>query len=339
MPAVHPEPAGCRRSEEACPVPTCESQQPVRGRCAPSPTGALHLGNLRTALLAWLFARAAGGSFVLRVEDLDRPRVRPGATAQMLADLRWIGLDWDEGPDIGGPLGPYTQSMRQAIYDAALARLGARGLLYPCYCTRLELARIASAPHGEDGPRYPGTCRLLTQRERREREAAGRQPALRFRAPATPIRFEDRMAGVVCESVAVTVGDFVVRRSDGIVAYQLAVVVDDALMRVTQVVRGADLLASTARQLALCDALGHPRPRDYVHVPMLLDRSGARLSKRAVSEGLGGLRASGMKSAEVLGMFAASCGFWPMGAPATPDELLAGFDPARLPRTASAIGQ
>jgi glutamyl-tRNA synthetase len=309
----------------------------MRGRYAPSPTGALHLGNLRTALLAWLFARAGDGSFVLRLEDLDLPRVRPAATAEMLADLRWLGLDWDEGPDIGGPLGPYVQSPRQAIYEAALARLDAAGLLYPCYCTRAELARIASAPHGSEGTVYPGACRNLTARQRREREAAGRRPSLRFRAPATPTIFQDRIAGATSESVAATVGDFVVRRSDGIVAYQLAVVVDDALMGVTQVVRGADLLPSTARQLALYDALGYPRPREYAHVPLALDATGERMAKRDASVGLASLRVSGMKSANIVGTLAASCGLWPAGEPATLDALLAGFDPSRVARQATRI--
>ena len=303
----------------------------IRGRYAPSPTGALHLGNLRTALLAWLWARQAGGRFVLRMEDLDLPRARPGAAAGILADLRWLGLHWDEGPDVGGPYGPYTQSARQALYDAALAQLRVRGLLYPCYCTRAELARIASAPQGGDEPgRYPGACRDLTDAERARKEATGRRPSLRFRAPATPITFVDRVAGSVTEHIAETVGDFVVRRSDGIVSYQLAVVVDDALMGITQVVRGTDLLTSTARQLALYDALGYPRPAVYAHVPLLLDASGARMAKRAASEGLATLRERDMSAADVLGMLAASCGLWPAGAPATPTALLATFAPERL---------
>lgn len=303
----------------------------VRGRYAPSPTGALHLGNLRTALLAWLWARQAGGRFVLRMEDLDLPRARPGAAAGILADLRWLGLDWDEGPDVGGPYGPYIQSARQALYDAALARLRAHGLLYPCYCTRAELARIASAPQGGDEPgRYPGTCRDLTAAERARREAAGRRPALRFRAPDTPMTFVDRLAGRVTENVAETAGDFVVRRSDGIVSYQLAVVVDDALMGITQVVRGTDLLTSTARQLALYDALGYPRPTEYAHVPLLLDASGARMAKRDASLGLAALRERDMSAADVLGMLAASCRLWPADAPATPAVLLASFAPERL---------
>src|SRR5215469_10892045 len=184
----------------------------MRGRYAPSPTGALHLGNLRTALLAWLFARKAwgAGAFVLRIEDLDRPRVRPGAAAQMLEDLRWLGLDWDEGPDCGGPYGPYWQSERQAIYEAYLARLRAADLIYPCYCSRAEVARAASAPQGvgDEGPRYPGTCRKLNAAERRAREAEGRRPCLRFRAPDRLIEFTDLVAGPVTQNVARAVGDF-----------------------------------------------------------------------------------------------------------------------------------
>src|SRR5713226_1229395 len=157
-------------------------QESPRGRYAPSPTGDLHLGNLRTALLAWLYARCAGGSFILRIEDLDRPRVRPGAAQRMLSDLRWLGLDWDEGPDAGGPYAPYTQSKRLEIYQDYLQRLRNADLIYPCYCTRAEVARVASAPQqGDEGPRYPGTCRHLTMTQRKQHEARGRRPCWRFR--------------------------------------------------------------------------------------------------------------------------------------------------------------
>jgi glutamyl-tRNA synthetase len=304
----------------------------VRGRYAPSPTGALHLGNLRTALLAWLFARAGGGAFILRIEDLDLPRVRPGATAQMVGDLRWLGLDWDEGPDVGGPLGPYYQSQRGALYDAALGRLRARDALYPCYCSRADLARLASAPHGDgrDPAAYPGTCRTLSARQRQAHEASGRRPAWRFRAPEEPVAFRDTLAGALSERVASAVGDFVVCRSDGVVAYQLAVVVDDALMGVTQVVRGRDLLPSTARQLALFDALGWPRPVAYAHVPLALDAHGQRLAKREASYGLAEVRARGLAPPQVVGALATSCGFADPGAEATPAELLASFRPERI---------
>ncbi len=312
-----------------------------RGRYAPSPTGVLHLGNLRTALLAWLFARSSGRNFTLRIEDLDRPRVRPGATSRMLADLRWLGLDWDEGPDLGGPLGPYFQSQREALYAAAFARLRAAGLVYPCYCARSELARIASAPQqegqGESPPRYPGTCRDLTPAQQAEREAAGRRPSCRFRVPEGEITFTDALHGEVVENVAATVGDFIVRRSDGVFAYQLAVVVDDALMGVDQVVRGEDLLGSTAWQLALYDALGYPRSTEYAHVPLALDAIGARLAKREAAAGLDALRAAGRTAEEIVGALAASCGLWPEGTPATPAQVLATFDLAHVSRIPSAI--
>jgi glutamyl-tRNA synthetase len=310
----------------------------ARGRYAPSPTGDLHLGNLRTALLAWLFARSAGGAFVLRLEDLDTPRLRPGASARLFADLRWLGLDWDEGPDCGGPLGPYRQSRRHALYENALARLRARGLLYPCYCTRAELRAVASAPHvGEVEHRYPGTCRTLTDRERSRRQAEGRQPALRFHAPDQPVSFTDEIAGPIAENVQAAVGDIIVRRGDGLFAYQLAVVIDDALMGITQVVRGADLLSSTARQLALYDALGYQRPRSFAHVPLALDVTGARLSKREAPAGLEPLRASGVAASRVLGALAASCGLWPDREPTTPAALLRTFAPNQLRTAPSAI--
>ncbi len=307
------------------------SQSSVRGRYAPSPTGDLHLGNLRTALLAWLFARKAGGVFVLRIEDLDRPRVRPGATARMLEDLRWLGLEWDEGPERGGPYGPYLQSERQAIYEAYLARLLAADLVYPCYCSRAEVARAASAPQegADEGPRYPGTCRYLTNAERRAREASGRRPCLRFRAPERVVAFDDLVAGPVRQHVAEVVGDFIVSRSDGIPGYQLAVVVDDALMRITQVVRGADLLSSTPRQMALFAALGFPVPA-YAHVPLVVDQQGARLAKRERAAGVGALREAGYAAGRVLGALAASCGLCPPGEHVTLDELLVAFQPEKL---------
>lgn len=310
----------------------------ARGRYAPSPTGALHLGALRTALLAWLFARAAGGAFILRIEDLDLPRVRPGAATAMLDDLRWLGMDWDEGPDSGGPYGPYIQSARGALYSGALARLRAAGLLYPCYCTRAELhsaqdAAIASAPHLTGAPvPYSGACRDLTASERRARGAAGRAPSLRFRASREMVTFSDRLCGAISERVSETLGDIIVRRSDGVVAYNLAVVVDDALMGVTQVVRGADLLGVTAAQRALALALGYEPPHDYAHVPLATDEAGARLAKRDAAAGLEDLRARGVTPEQVVGALAASVGLWPAGEPATPRDLLAAFDPARMLR-------
>jgi glutamyl-tRNA synthetase len=297
-----------------------------RGRYAPSPTGDLHMGNLRTALLAWLFARSSAGTFVLRVEDLDQPRTRPGATARMLADLRWLELDWDEGPDCSGPYTPYVQSERLAIYQEHLQRLRAAGLVYPCYCSRAEVAqaaRIASAPQqgSEDGLRYPGTCRDLTQKQCREYEARGRRPALRFRVDdERVVTFNDLIAGPVTQHVQHAVGDFILCRSDGIFAYQFAVVVDDGLMRINQVVRGADLLTSTERQILLFEALGFPLPA-FAHVPLILDAHGKRLAKRTHSAGIEPLRAAGLTPQQIVGELAASCGLVASGTTTSPIEL------------------
>ncbi|HEV2580146.1 MAG TPA: tRNA glutamyl-Q(34) synthetase GluQRS, partial [Ktedonobacteraceae bacterium] len=301
---------------------------------APSPTGELHLGNLRTALLAWLLARCAGGQFVLRVEDLDHPRVRPGTTEGMLRDLRWLGLDWDEGPDRGGPYAPYTQSERQTIYAQHLRRLQEAGLLYPCYCSRADLARAASAPQGDEGPRYPGTCRNLTEAQRRQREANGRRPSLRFRvAEERVVTFDDMLLGRQEQHTQRAVGDFIALRSDGIFSYQFAVVVDDALMRINQVARGADLLSSTARQILLYEALGFSIPT-FAHVPLMLDANGQRLAKRQQSAGLEPLRAAGVSPASVVGQLAASCGLIAPGTQISANELAeqysgAGYDMMR----------
>lgn len=309
-----------------------------RGRYAPTPSGPLHLGNLRTALLAWLLARHAGGRFVLRMEDLDRPRMRPGAAARALDDLHWLGLDWDEGPDIGGPYGPYTQSERDPIYVEHIRRLIDAGLVYPCYCSRADVARAASAPHGasDEGPRYPGTCRDPERREEQRRRAGGRAPALRLRVPSGIVSFHDGLYGPVAQDVAATTGDVVVRRADGVPAYHLAVVVDDALMRVSDVVRGADLLDSTPRQIVLYRAFDYAIPR-YLHVPLAVDAEGARLAKRQGAVGLEPLRERGLSPAQVVGALAASAGLVPPGTEATARELLTHVNPAHLSREPSVI--
>jgi glutamyl-tRNA synthetase len=297
----------------------------IRGRYAPSPTGDLHLGNLRTALLAWLFARCNDGQFVLRIEDLDRPRVRSGANERMLFDLRWLGLDWDEGPDIGGPYAPYIQSERQEIYTTYVQQLVDKDLIYPCYCSRAEIARVASAPHGNEGPRYPGTCRNLTLAQRRQHEANNRRPSMRFRVDdERTVSFTDLLIGPVEQQVQQTVGDFIVCRSDGIFAYQFAVVVDDALMHINQVVRGVDLLQSTARQILLFEALGFQVPA-FAHVPLLLDEDGKRFSKRTQSAGLEPLRAEGVSPAQVVGQMAAGCGLVDRGEQLSAGELARRF--------------
>ena len=287
------------------------------GRFAPSPTGPLHLGNLRTALLAWLFARSAGARFLVRVEDLDRSRVRPGIEEEQLADLSALGLDWD-GPVV-------RQSERMELYEEAIARLDDRDLLYPCYCTRAEIRAAASAPHGiSTADRYPGTCRELTAAQRAEREAAGRPPALRVRSGDVQIIFEDRLLGRLEDIV----DDFVVRRNDGTPAYQLAVVVDDAAEGIGEVVRGADLVDSTPRQILLARLLGLPEP-GYAHVPLVLGPDGQRLAKRHGAVTLSD-RDEGPES--VRAWMARSLGLAVAGEKPALDDLLARFDPARLPR-------
>ncbi len=251
----------------------------------------MHLGNARTALLAWQQVRRAGGRFALRIEDLDRDRCRPEWELALREDLAWLGLTWDvEGP---------RQSERGAAYEAALAQLARDGHLYECYCSRAEV-RAASAPHGpsDDGPIYPGTCRTLTVGDRERRRAEGRRPALRLRVEPGVIAFDDVLHGVVAQDVAATVGDFIVRRSDGLHAYQLAVVVDDAALGVTDVARGDDLLGSTPRQILLQQLLGL-QPVRYAHVPLLLDGAGARLAKRDGAATIRAVRESGARAADL----------------------------------------
>jgi len=253
-----------------------------RGRFAPSPTGELHLGSAATAIFCAAAARAAGGRLILRVEDLDRDRVVAGGREAMLRDLRWIGVAWDEGPDVGGPAAPYDQSQRIPLYERAVEDLAERGLTYLCDCSRAEIARAASAPHaGEEGPRYPGTCRPHGHRPR----AFRRPPAVRLAVPEGGegvAEAVDAVLGRLVEDVSATTGDFVLRRGDGVFAYQLAVVVDDLAMGVTDVVRGADLASSAPRQALLARLLGGSAPR-FAHIPLLLGEGGARLAKRARS--------------------------------------------------------
>jgi glutamyl-tRNA synthetase len=260
------------------------------GRYAPSPTGDLHLGNLRTALLAWQQIRNLGGIFILRIEDLDTPRNVPGAEQRIIADLRWLGLDWGEGPDVGGPAAPYRQSERSLIYETALEKLSALGLTYYCTCSRKDLQE-ASAPHGPEGPVYPGTCR---DRKLRCEDLPPGGAAIRFRTGRAPlVSFTDEILGTQTFDLAQLCGDFVIRRRDGLWAYQLACAVDDALMGITHVLRGEDLLSSTPRQLAVIRALNLPEPA-YSHVPLVLDASGRRMSKRDGSQSLQSLRSSGL---------------------------------------------
>jgi glutamyl-tRNA synthetase len=291
-----------------------------RGRFAPSPTGDLHLGSAATALVTWLAARLAGGRLILRVEDLDRPRVVPGCVERQMEDLAWLGLDWDDGPDGSGADGPYRQSERASQYDAALRLLGERGLLYYCDCSRAEVARIASAPHaGEEGPRYPELCRPHGLAERSWRRA----PAVRLAVPSTTIEIVDRFLGPVRQDVRASVGDFVLRRGDGMYSYQLAVVVDDLAMGITEVVRGADLLSSAPRQVLLAELLGG-RPPSYAHAPLVVSADGSRLAKRARGVTLRDQRAAGRRPSRVVAEIARMLGLLEEGGAAevTPHELL-----------------
>jgi glutamyl-tRNA synthetase len=297
-----------------------------RGRLAPSPTGELHLGIARTALCAWLRARSKQGKLILRIEDIDGPRVVPGSAQAIMDDLRWLGLDWDEGPDLGGPHAPYVQSARTELYAHAIDQLLERGLAYPCTCSRKEIAELASAPHGDLGPLYPGTCRQGARPSRRP-------AALRFKMPTPACGFCDALHGHYPSGAA---DDFVLRRGDGVYAYQLAVVVDDLAMGITEVVRGDDLLPSTPRQIALYQALEAAVPR-FLHVPLLLDHDGRRLSKRHGARPIAEYRAAGIDKTRIIGVLAASLGLGAAGECLPAQALIARFDPQRLPRTAASI--
>ena len=307
-----------------------------KGRFAPSPSGRIHLGNIFCSLLAWLSAKQKGADMVLRIEDLDTARCPLHYSRQMEADLMWLGLTWDEGPGREKENGPYYQSRRTALYQSALDKLAAKGLVYPCFCTRAEL-HAASAPHREDGQSvYPGTCRNLTQAQRESRQRqTGRKPALRLQVPDRLWHFTDGHMGVYEENLARDCGDFLLRRSDGMFAYQLAVVVDDAAMGITEVVRGSDLLASTPRQLYLYELLDLPAPA-FFHVPLLLTSDGRRLSKRCADVGLDALQEL-CTPEEILGKLAFLGGFHPSAAPASAKELVREFCWEKVPRQDVAI--
>jgi glutamyl-tRNA synthetase len=284
------------------------------GRLAPSPTGAQHVGNARTYLIAWLSARARGGHLALRVEDIDSPRVKPGAAEQALDDLRWLGLDWD-----GEPL---VQSQRLPHYQEALRRLQERELVYPCTCTRGDVERAASAPHADhEGPAYPGTC--AGRRAADAAALAGRPFAWRSRVGASPA-FVDLYRGPTRIEVRQAGGDFVVWKSAGTPAYQLAVVVDDAAQGVTEVVRGDDLVPSTPRQLLLYEALGLAAPA-FAHVPLVVGPDGRRLAKRHGDTRLSALQRAGVRPEALLGLLAWSCGLLPRPEPVTARDLLPRF--------------
>lgn len=335
------------------------------GRLAPSPTGAQHVGNARTYLIAWLSLRSRGGRVILRIEDIDSPRIKPWATQQAIDDLRWLGLDWDEGPDISGAHAPYVQTERVERYREVLKRLiegkemtsgrgtspwartltpgpspGRRGAqeqveeeqgswVYPCTCTRTDIAEAASAPHqGQEGPIYPGTC---AGRSPQEAETLSTPFAWRFRTHDHTLQLHDLFAGDVRCNPALDLGDFVIGKMDGTPAYQLAVVVDDHQMGVTEVCRGDDLLPSAFRQLEIYNALEWEPPR-FMHVPLVIGPDGRRLAKRHGDTRISLLRERGIPAERLLGLLAWSCKWQPDRSPTTIAELLQRFDPATIPR-------
>ena len=314
---------GQRRAVDTCAPSQGTSgpgQRQVVGRFAPSPSGRMHLGNLFSALLAWLSARSQSGVFLLRHEDLDERCRDSLAAAQIEDDLSWLGLDTD-GEAV-------VQSACTERYAAALSTLRERAEVYECFCSRADL-HVASAPHASDGTViYPGTCRSLTPAERDARRAArrseGREPALRLHVPDEVVAFEDLHAGSYSQELASECGDFVVKRSDGVFAYQLAVVCDDAAAGVTEVVRGDDLIASTPRQIHLQRLLGLPTPA-YAHHPLLVDRLGRRLSKRDRDLDVGAIRNKGVSGAQVVGFLALASGLRDTSDPVEPAELAADF--------------
>lgn len=295
---------------------------PYCGRFAPSPTGPLHRGNLRTALLSWLDARLHGGLWRLRIDDLDRPRNRPGAEAAILQDLEWLGLGWD-----GSMI---RQSERRGLYASVLSALRRAGALYPCRCSRRLLAD-PSAPHGAT-PVYPGSCRPLPgQGAPRWGPEQGRLPSWRLRLQEGSIQWRERLAGEGCLRADGQVGDPVLRRADGVLAYHLATAVDELALGITTVVRGEDLWASTAPQVAVIERLGGEPPR-YAHVPLWRSPSGERLAKRSGAEGLAAWRGQGLEAPQVIGLLAASLGLVPADAVLSADELVEALDRECLDR-------
>lgn len=289
-------------------------------RLAPSPTGAQHVGNARTYLIAWLSARSQNASITLRIEDIDSPRVKPGAMELIEDDLRWLGLDWDDGP--------YVQTQRLPLYEEALQRLKEKELVYPCTCTRSDIADAASAPHLEhEGPVYPGTCAL---RKAADVASLDRPYAWRFRVSDSP-SFDDLYRGPTHVDLKQVGGDFVVWKSSKTPAYQLAVVVDDAAMGITEVVRGDDLIPSTPRQLLLYRALGLREPR-FAHVPLVVGPDGRRLAKRHGDTRLAALREAGEKAESLIGLLAWSCGWIAKPEPIAARELISIFRLGTIPR-------
>jgi glutamyl-tRNA synthetase len=296
-------------------------------RLAPSPTGALHLGNARTFLINWALARQNGWRILLRIEDLDGPSIKRNADRMAIDELSWLGIDWD--------VGPVYQSTRRAVYDQAVERLLEAGVAYPCICTRREVDLAASAPHAEDGSSiYPGTCRGRFRSLADARREAGREPVVRFCMPDGIVGFEDQFRGHSSHNVATELGDFVIRKSDGTAAYQLAVVVDDSDMGVTHVVRGDDLIDSTPRQIALFRALGRGNAiPQYFHLPLVVGTDGRRLAKRHGDTRLATYRNRGVPARRVLQILAEWSGIDPSESIGCAGDFARLFRLERCPRT------
>jgi len=293
------------------------TQKLVRGRFAPTPSGRMHLGNVFCAMLAWLSVRSKNGEMILRIEDLDPARCKQEYSEILIDDMLWLGFDWDKG----GLEDSYVQSRRSDVYRTYIDILEKMKLTYPCFCSREEL-HAANAPHTSDGTYiYPGTCRLLTAEERSLRV---KKPAIRIIIPDKVVSFTDRHLGYYAENLALNCGDYIIRRSDGVYAYQFAVVIDDALMGINEVVRGVDLLPSTARQMHLFDLLGFPAP-EYYHVPLLLSEDGRRLSKRDRDLDIGVMRDRGILPEYIIGHLAYSAGLIERDEPAKLSDLISCF--------------
>jgi glutamyl-tRNA synthetase len=294
-------------------------------RLAPSPTGALHLGNARTFLINWLLARQNGWRIILRIEDIDGPRIKAGADLQAIEDLQWLGIDWDEGP--------IYQLPRMKLYHNAIEQLIEMKLAYPCVCSRKEVELAASAPHAEDGATiYPGTCRDRFGSIEDARRESGKEPAIRFRVPDETIEWDDLFAGAIATNPARELGDFVITKADDTPAYQLAVVCDDAAMGVAHVIRGDDLLDSTPRQILLYRALGlEEEIPHYLHLPLVVGEDGKRLAKRHGDTRISYYRQLGVAPGRMLALMARWCGFDSLES-ITLREMLDRFDFDRVPR-------
>lgn len=301
----------------------------IRGRFAPSPSGRMHLGNIYSAVLSWLSARCQGGEWILRIEDLDRQRCRPEYAAQIEDDLLWLGLDWDEGGSRGGANAPYFQSQRNEFYQAELEKLKHKNLLYPCFCSRADIM-AASAPHASDGSVvYNGHCRNLTENERMVLSAI-KTPSIRIATPDAVSSFVDGHYGEQMCNLQHDCGDFIVQRADGNFAYQLAVVTDDALMGITEVVRGRDLLQATHQQIYLYQQLGYAIPA-FSHLPLLVTSQGARLAKRDRAADMGVLRQQ-YKPEELLGQIAFLSHLIDRQQPISLTELTKEFSWSKIPK-------